>query len=68
MSGQIHAPAALPLKRVRGTYWIRGCVNPRAGLDDMEKSKFLTLSGLELDLSIVQPVASRYTNYTIEAL
>jgi hypothetical protein len=39
-------------------------VDPRAGLDDVEKRKFLTLPGLELrDLSFVQPVASRYTDY-----
>jgi hypothetical protein len=41
VSGQFHAPAA-------GTHWIGGWVNPRAGLDDSEKRKFLTLSGLEL--------------------
>jgi hypothetical protein len=31
-----------------GTHWIGGWVGPRAGLDDMEKWKFLTLPGLEL--------------------
>jgi hypothetical protein len=31
-----------------GTHCIRGWVNPRAGLDDVEKRKFLTLPGLEL--------------------
>jgi hypothetical protein len=31
-----------------GTHWIGGWVNPRAGLDDVEKRKFLTLPGLEL--------------------
>jgi hypothetical protein len=37
-------------------------VDPRAGLDDMEKRKFLTLPGLELPPPlVVQPVASRYT-------
>jgi hypothetical protein len=30
-----------------GTHWI-GWVGPRAGLDNMEKRKFLTLPGLEL--------------------
>jgi hypothetical protein len=33
-------------------------VGLRAGLDDVEKRKFLTLPGLEL----VQPVVSRYTD------
>jgi hypothetical protein len=42
-------------------------VDPRAGLDDVERIKFLTLPGLELDPSVVQPVASRYTDYTIPA-
>jgi hypothetical protein len=43
-------------------------VDRRAGLDDMEKRKFLTLPGLELDTSLVQPVASLYTYYAIPAL
>jgi hypothetical protein len=33
-----------------GTHWIRGWVSPRAGLDDVEKRKFMTLPGLELRL------------------
>jgi hypothetical protein len=35
-------------------------MDPRAGLEDLEKRKIFTLPGLEL-----QPVASRYTDYTI---
>jgi hypothetical protein len=35
-------------KRAPCTYWIGGWVNPRAGLDDVEKRKFLILPGLEL--------------------
>jgi hypothetical protein len=31
-----------------GTHWIGGWVQPRAGLDDEEKTKFLTLPGLKL--------------------
>jgi hypothetical protein len=31
-----------------GTHWIGGWVDPRVGLDDVEKRKFLSLSGLEL--------------------
>jgi hypothetical protein len=30
------------------THWIGGWEDPRAGLDDVEKRKFLTLTGLEL--------------------
>jgi hypothetical protein len=35
-------------ERAPGTYWIGGWVNPRAGLDDVEKRKFIALPGLEL--------------------
>jgi hypothetical protein len=37
-------------------------VDHRTGLDDLEKIKFLTLPGLEL-----QPVARSYTDYAIPA-
>jgi hypothetical protein len=37
-------------------------MDPRTGLDDVERRKFLTLQGLELDPSAVQPAASRYTD------
>jgi hypothetical protein len=32
-----------PGERATGTHWIGGWVDPRAGLDDVEKRKFLTL-------------------------
>jgi hypothetical protein len=32
------------------THWVEGWVDPRAGLDDVEKRKFLPLPGLELRL------------------
>jgi hypothetical protein len=49
MSGQLHAPAALPPgERAPGTHWIGCWVDPRVGLDDVKKRKFLTLPGLEL--------------------
>jgi hypothetical protein len=35
-------------ERAPGANWIGGWVDPRAGLDDVEKRKFLTLPGLEL--------------------
>jgi hypothetical protein len=37
-----------PGERVPGTHWIGGWVDLRAGLDDREKGKFLTLPELEL--------------------
>jgi hypothetical protein len=58
VSGQVHAPAALPPgKKPHVTYWIGGWVGPRASLDDVEKRKFLTLPGPGRQL-----VTSRY-NY-----
>jgi hypothetical protein len=44
VSCQFHGPAAFP----PGTHGIGGWVDPRAGLDDTEKWKFLTPPGLEL--------------------
>jgi hypothetical protein len=35
-------------ERAPGSHWIGSWENPRAGLDDMEKRKFLTPPGLEL--------------------
>jgi hypothetical protein len=37
-----------PREKAPGTHLIEGWVGPRAGLDDLEKRKFLTLPGLEL--------------------
>jgi hypothetical protein len=36
-----------PEERAPGTHWIGGWVGPRAGLDDVENRKFLTLPRLE---------------------
>jgi hypothetical protein len=49
-------------ERAPGTHWIGGWVDPRAGLDDV-KRKFLTQRDSNSDPSVVQPVASRYTDY-----
>jgi hypothetical protein len=35
-----------PRERATGIHWIGGCVKPRAGLNAVEKRKFLTLPGL----------------------
>jgi hypothetical protein len=56
-----------PGERTPGTHLIEGWVGPRADLDDVEKRKFLTLPGLNSEPSVVQPVASSYTYYTIPA-
>jgi hypothetical protein len=37
-----------PGERAPGSHWIGGWVDPRAGLEDVEKRKFLTLPGLQL--------------------
>jgi hypothetical protein len=37
-----------PGERATGTHWIGDWVDPRAGLDDVEKKKLLNLHGLEL--------------------
>jgi hypothetical protein len=48
-----------------GTHWTGGCVEPKAGVDDVEEIQFLNLPGIEIRTSVVQPVASRYTDYDI---
>jgi hypothetical protein len=50
-----------PRERTPGTHCVGVWVDPRAGLDDMEKWKFFILPWL------VQPVASRYTDCAIPA-
>jgi hypothetical protein len=35
-----------PEERAPSTHWLGGCVGSRAGLDDVDKRKFLTLQGL----------------------
>jgi hypothetical protein len=37
-----------PGEKAFGNHWLGGWVDLRAGLDDMEKTKFLALPGLEL--------------------
>jgi hypothetical protein len=56
-----------PGKISLGTHWIGGWVGPGVGLDAVEERKYLILPGLELRLSVVQPVACRYTDWAIPA-
>jgi hypothetical protein len=51
-----------PGERAPGTHWIADRV------DDVEKKKFLTYRDSNSEPSVVQIVASRYTNYAIPAL
>jgi hypothetical protein len=41
-------PASRPGHLTPGTHWIGGWVDSRAGLDDVEKRKFMTVPGLKL--------------------
>jgi hypothetical protein len=54
-------------ERAPGIHWIGGRVDPKAGLHDVEKRKFLTLLGLELRPLGRPVVASPYSDYAIPA-
>jgi hypothetical protein len=56
-----------PGEKAPGTHWIGVWVDSRACLDDVKKKKFLTYQGSTSNTSVVQPVASRYTDYAIPA-
>jgi hypothetical protein len=43
-----HPGRFAPREGAPGSHWIGGLVGPKAGLDDVEKRKFLTLQELEL--------------------
>jgi hypothetical protein len=50
-----------PKERARGTHWIGGWVDPRAGQNDLEKRNSWPYRDSNFDLRVVQPVASRYS-------
>jgi hypothetical protein len=54
-----------PRERAPCTHWIGGWVDPRAGLDDVEKRNPWPYQDLNSDPLIVQPVVSRDTDYAI---
>jgi hypothetical protein len=56
-----------PGERAPCTHWIGGWVNPRAVLDNVEKRNSWPHRDTNSDPSVVQPVASRYTDYAILA-
>jgi hypothetical protein len=57
-----HHGRITPADKAPGTYWIGGWMKLRAGLDDVEKRKILPLPDSNSDPSVVQPVASRYSD------
>jgi hypothetical protein len=54
-----------PRERAPGTHWIAGWVDPRAGLDDWRSKNSWPHRDSNSDPSVVQPAASRYTDYAI---
>jgi hypothetical protein len=56
----------IPEEIAPGVHWIGGWVEPRAGLYELEERKFFNPTGTRnSNLSVVQPVASRYTDYAV---
>jgi hypothetical protein len=45
---RLELSASCPGRFTSGTHWIEAWVDPKAGLDDLQKSKFLPPPGLEL--------------------
>jgi hypothetical protein len=64
VSGQRQAPAALHHRgKDKGTHWIGGWVDPRAGLDTEAREKITCLCrGSNPDRSVIQSVARHYTD------
>jgi hypothetical protein len=61
--GRLHAPVALALgQTVPGTHCMGGWVGSRTGLDDMKWKIFCTCWELNLDSSVVELIARRYTS------
>jgi hypothetical protein len=56
-----------PKERAPGTHWIEDWVDPRADLDDVEKTTALPYWDSNSHPSLFQPVGSRYTDYAIPA-
>jgi hypothetical protein len=63
VSGQLHAPAALPPGKSPRYPFYRRLGGPQSRSGRYGKVKFFTLLGLELPLPlVVQPIASHYTD------
>jgi hypothetical protein len=57
-----------PGERAPVTHWIGSWVDPRAGLGNMVKRKFLPHWDSNSDPLVFQPVANRYTDCAIPTL
>jgi hypothetical protein len=67
LAGGVVSFTPRPLYPPPPTHWIGGWVNPRAGLDDVEKKKFLIYRGSNSNPSVVEPIVSHYTDFAIPA-
>jgi hypothetical protein len=66
VSGQLHAPTALPPGKDPGIHWTRGWVEPIADLDAVVKRKTPSHRRESNPRTpIIQPVAQRYTDWYI---
>jgi hypothetical protein len=62
VSGQLHAPAALPPKeKDPGTQWMRGWMGPRVSLDAVRERRISCI--YRNRTPAVQPVANGYTDW-----
>jgi hypothetical protein len=61
VSGQLHAPAALPTGEVPDNHWIGGWTGPRAFLDTVVENKN-SQPPTGIELPIIHPVAQRHTS------
>jgi hypothetical protein len=57
--------ASRPGRFIPGIHWIVGWVDPRTGLDDVERENSWPYRDLNSDPSAIQPVASSYTDCAI---
>jgi len=67
VSGEIHAPATLPLSNKPSTHLNAGCIGHRAGPDVLGKKKSLVI-GCNSNPGPPRPQPGRYKDYTTLAL